>query len=271
MKRLVRCLTASGTGLGRRACRVLLGSAVALCVTVPSAGADAAGQAADVRVGHTVRHIVVPGSAAGEDREVDVHLWYPADQQGLSDRPKTVYRSALWHDSLEPTGFTPLSWEVEAEIAREDAPIDPHGQAFPVIVFSHGSTNDPIDYAHTLELIAGAGFVVAAPYHVNNTQDDARIDYINEAAKAVPNWKPIPCNDHRPAAVLQRPWRPVQRERPGQGHQAHPRHPARLVGRPRRRVARGGSRPLARDRHRTSRRRRQRLLEGCAQLREAHA
>ena len=54
-----------------------------------------------------------------------------------------------------------------------------------MIVFSHGSTNDPIDYAHTLELIAGAGFVVAAPYHVNNTQDDVRIDYINqEAAKA---------------------------------------------------------------------------------------
>ena len=42
--------------------------------------------------------------------------------------------------------------------------------------------NDPIDYAHTLELIAAAGFVVAAPYHVNNTQDDVRIDYINQQA-----------------------------------------------------------------------------------------
>ena len=39
---------------------------------------------------------LVPGSAAGEDREVDVHLWYPADQQGLTDRPKAVYQSALW-------------------------------------------------------------------------------------------------------------------------------------------------------------------------------
>ena len=38
--------------------------------------------------------------------------------------------------------------------------------------------NDPIDYAYTLELIASEGFVVAAPYHVNNTQDDVRIDYI---------------------------------------------------------------------------------------------
>jgi predicted dienelactone hydrolase len=73
----------------------------------------------------------------------------------------------------------PLSWTVEAEIAREDAAIDPDGHAFPVIVFSHGSVNDPIDYAHTLELIAGAGFVVAAPSHVNNTQDDVRIDFVN--------------------------------------------------------------------------------------------
>ncbi len=51
-----------------------------------------------------------------------------------------------------------------------------------MIVFSHGNVNDPIDYAHTLELIAGAGFVVAAPYHVNNTQDDVRLDFINAQA-----------------------------------------------------------------------------------------
>jgi dienelactone hydrolase len=63
-----------------------------------------------------------------------------------------------------------------------------------VIVFSHGSVNDPIDYAHTLELIAGAGFVVAAPYHVNNTQDDVRIDFINAQAGV----QLFACNDGRP-------------------------------------------------------------------------
>jgi len=85
----------------------------------------------------------------------------------------------------------PVSWSVEAEVAREDPPIDPHGQALPVIVFSHRSNNDPIDYADPVELIAGAGFVVAAPYHVNNTQDDARIDYINGKAGTTL----FPCND----------------------------------------------------------------------------
>jgi predicted dienelactone hydrolase len=62
-----------------------------------------------------------------------------------------------------------------------------------VVVFSHGSVNDPIDYAHTLELIAGAGFVVAAPSHVNNTQDDVRIDFVNARTGAG-----FPCNDGLP-------------------------------------------------------------------------
>jgi predicted dienelactone hydrolase len=63
-----------------------------------------------------------------------------------------------------------------------------------VIVFSHGSENEPFDYAHTLELIAAAGFVVAAPTHVNNTQGDVRIDFVNEQA----GFTLIPCRDGLP-------------------------------------------------------------------------
>ena len=55
-----------------------------------------------------------------------------------------------------------------------------------MIVFSHGNTNDPIDYAPTLERIAAGGFVVAAPSHTNNTQDDTRIDYFNTLAGVTP-------------------------------------------------------------------------------------
>ena len=160
----------------------------------PSATARAHAGAGPPAVGHTVRHMIVPGSAAGESREVDVHLWYPAEREGLFDAPPSVYRSALWQAAL-PEPLAPLSWEVRADVAREDAPIDPDGRAFPAIVFSHGSVNDPIDYAHTLELIAGAGFVVAAPAHVNNTQDDVRIDYVNQLAGS----QLYPCRDHRPS------------------------------------------------------------------------
>jgi hypothetical protein len=98
--------------------------------------AASTGLAADLRVGHTVKRIVVPGSTlcpdpavpcVRENRQVDVHLWYPADQRGLSDAPKTVYKSALHRDAPGVADrwtavadlWDPLSWTVDAEIARE--------------------------------------------------------------------------------------------------------------------------------------------------------
>jgi predicted dienelactone hydrolase len=164
-------------------------SAALLAIGIGGAGTAAA--APDLRVGHTVERMEVTGSAQGETRQVDVHLWYPAERQG---RAKARYTSALYRQKL-PAPWTPLSWRVKAEFAREDAPIRHGDERFPVIVFSHGSVNDPIDYAYTLERIAGAGFVVAAPSHVNNTQEDVRIDFINTRA----GFRVFPCNDGRPS------------------------------------------------------------------------
>jgi predicted dienelactone hydrolase len=152
------------------------------------------------RVGHTIRQVIVPGSnqETGVYRTVDVHLWYPADTQRFSRAPKTRYSSALYRRELGrelPAKWDPLSWSVEAEIAREDVPIDSHGPSFPVLIFSHGNTNDPFDYAYTLEQIAGEGFVVAAPSHTANTQDDVRVDYINGLAGA--DGPLFLCNDFR--------------------------------------------------------------------------
>jgi predicted dienelactone hydrolase len=165
---------------------------VAAILAAGVAGPGPADAAADPPVGYKVKTITVPGSQ-GESRKVDVHLWYPADPQNFADAPTAVYTSAL-HGQPLPKPWKPLSWTVQAEIAGKNAAIDPNGPAFPVIVFSHGNQNDPIDYAHTLELIASAGFVVAAPAHTNNTQDDVRIDDIN--AKAEPDV--FKCNDKLP-------------------------------------------------------------------------
>src|SRR3954467_11695376 len=111
---------------------------------------------AGASVGHRVEHILVPGPASGEQRQVDVHLWYPADPADALTKPKTVYTSALSGKAL-PNGWAPLSWSVDAELAREGAAFKPSSVPYAPIVFSHGASNDPIDYAHTLEAIADAG------------------------------------------------------------------------------------------------------------------
>ena len=180
-----------------------------LAVSQPPVSAPAAvgaSHAESTRVGHRIETTIVPGSfscpdvvsepdCAREPRRVDVHLWYPADPRAYADAPETTYTSALHGRPLIPERWDPLSWTVDARIARETPAIDTHGNALPVIVFSHGSVNDPIDYAHTLERIAGEGFVVAAPYHVNNTQDDVRRDFVNERA----GFQLLPCLDSRPS------------------------------------------------------------------------
>ena len=152
-----------------------------------------ASASAALPVGHTVKRITVPGTLPQEVRAVDVHLWYPADAASFAQASTTVYRSALYGDTRIPAGWKPLSWSLDAKIAREAA-IAQQGKPYPVIVFSTGNQNDPIDYGYTLELIAAAGFVVAAPSHANNSGDDVRIDFINQQAGT----RLIPCNDGLP-------------------------------------------------------------------------
>ena len=191
----------------------LLAALVVVAITGP---ADAV--AADTPVGHRVENLVVPGSfcervpanascvqrvdptpADGEDRRVRVHLWYPAAQAGFGAAPESVYTSQLHGQPLLADLWDPLAWTVRAEIARETGAVAPGPAPLPVIVFSHGAANDPIDYAWMLELIAAEGFIVAAPYHTNNTQDDVRIDFINTQAAPTRlfncfDGRPSPCN-----------------------------------------------------------------------------
>ena len=165
---------------------------VALAAAITAAWSAPA--SAQVGVGHRVENLVVPGSAQNEARKVKVHLWYPAEAGAYAAAPKTTYTSSLYGRPLIADRWDPLSWKLDAELAHETSAVDPQFGRLPVIVFSHGSVNDPIDYAWTLEEIARAGFVVAAPYHVNNTQDDVRIDYINQQAGT----QLFACDDGRP-------------------------------------------------------------------------
>jgi dienelactone hydrolase len=87
--------------------------------------------------------------------------------------------------------WDPLSWTIAGRQSFEELPLSSAQSSYPVIIFSHGNQNNAIDYVYTLEGLASAGFIVAAPDHVNNTQDDLRIDFIN--AKA--NSTVVPCFD----------------------------------------------------------------------------
>ncbi len=159
-------------------------------------------------VGHSVRRLNVPGTL-GENRPVDVHLWYPArspddcdnsdnsdgnrDDQGCSVTP-SEYMSRLYGIPLLPQ-WDPLSWTIGSSESFENLPIARGHRPFPVIIFSHGAGNNAIDYVYTLEALASFGFIVAAPDHLNNTQDDVRIDFINSMAQSTV----IPCFDGLPS------------------------------------------------------------------------
>ncbi len=155
-------------------------------------------------VGHSIRSLDVLGTL-GERRPVNVHLWYPArslddcdnsgnsdgngDDQGCSATP-SVYTSRLFGIPLLPQ-WDPLSWTIGTSGSFENLPIKRGHRPFPVIIFSHGNGANAIDYVYTLEALASFGFIVAAPDHVNNTQDDVRIDFINSQAQ----FPLIPCFD----------------------------------------------------------------------------
>jgi len=203
---------------GRTAARAGLLSAVLLLVFSsvglaqgPSGTADA-GSGFENRpgghgrhlVGHVTRLLNVPGTPLGENRPVNVHLWYPArtpdgcensGDPGCSMNP-SVYTSRLFGIPL-PSPWAPLSWTIGSNLSFENLPIDTDTdeQPFPVIVFSHGNEDIAIDYVYTLETLASFGFIVAAPDHLNNTEDDDLIDFINLKAGVTV----IPCFDGLPS------------------------------------------------------------------------
>jgi len=155
-------------------------------------------------VGHTTKQINVTGTL-GENRPVVVGLWYPA--RGLHDCDVSERGDGNADCSATPASYTsrlngvpllpewaPLSWAIGTTDAFENLRISNEGP-FPVVVFSHGNQNNSIDYVYTLEGLASHGFIVAAPDHVNNTQDDVRIDFINAEAKQTL----IPCFDGLPS------------------------------------------------------------------------
>src|SRR3954453_10518916 len=106
---------------------------VALAAAVTAAFAAPA----SAQVGHRVESLFVPGSAQNEARKVKVHLWYPAEPAAYAAAAKTAYTSGLYGRTLLPDRWDPLSWKVDAQIARETAAHDPKFARPPVIWVWH--------------------------------------------------------------------------------------------------------------------------------------
>jgi len=160
-----------------------------------------AGDWGNFEVGSTVVHIELLGTV-GERRPMDVLLWYPADKQAYQSAPTTLYASRLngvpLIDPSNPERWVLMSFVVVAERARNSVPVDQGRPSFPLIVFSHPAMSDPQNVASTLERLASHGFIVAAPWHNGDTQDEQRIDLINIRAGT----KIVPCFDGGPSPCL---------------------------------------------------------------------
>ena len=108
--------------------------------------------------------------------------WAPAHRFAVGVRDFAFARGAdrplptrVWYPATGSAGLTPTA-----------APTAARG-AYPVVVFSHGLSSQPSDYAELLAGWARAGFVVAAPIYPHTsygTADFNTYDIVNQPADA---------------------------------------------------------------------------------------
>jgi predicted dienelactone hydrolase len=123
-------------------------------------GDDAVG----VKTLHLVQHAqldvlafdAASGSAPLVDRALTVELWYPAHPRRGAQR--AVYTASL--PSQPPAA--PASFSI-AGVAVRDAPSA--GRNLPLVIVSHGYSNDPVAMTWLTENLASKGYVVAAIRH----------------------------------------------------------------------------------------------------------
>lgn len=153
----------------------LLAVVPAFAATVPSRfGVDAPELArlGQYAVGLRVLHLVQPdqvdisafdaarGAAPRRERPLTVDLWYPA--RPGAGAAHTVYTASFPSEPPAP----PVSFAVPGIAVRDAAPAaSPTDAAFPLVIVSHGYSNDPAAMTWLTENLASKGYVVAAIRH----------------------------------------------------------------------------------------------------------
>jgi predicted dienelactone hydrolase len=136
---------------------------VCVALMAASVGAPSTAAAFDIpdvigpnQVGHT-EYSVFDAARAG--RELPLQIWYPAD-------------ATAWAGVVDFT-FTDLiaGAGITSPVAKDDIALPAAGN-YPLVVFSHGFGGFNIQSLGLMEHLASHGFVVVAPNHTGNTQDD---------------------------------------------------------------------------------------------------
>jgi predicted dienelactone hydrolase len=104
------------------------------------------------------------GRAPLRDRVLKIELWYPA--RAPADAQPVTYTGSLPSPPPDP----PATFEI-AGLAVRDAPVA--GRNFPLLIVSHGYSNDPIALSWLTENLASKGYVVAAIRHEDPFIGDA--------------------------------------------------------------------------------------------------
>lgn len=96
------------------------------------------------------------GKDSLRDRQLDVDIWYPAAT--AKGAPRVIYRGTLWGEPpLAPAAFTQAGMAVAGAV--------PSGRAHPLVIVSHGYSNNPAVMTWLTENLASKGYVVAAIHH----------------------------------------------------------------------------------------------------------
>jgi predicted dienelactone hydrolase len=98
------------------------------------------------------------GTAPVADRSLTVELWYPA--RPATGAPRVIYTGTLPSEPPAP----PARFSVPG-VAVRDAP--PSGTNHPLVLVSHGYSNDPVAMTWLTENLATKGYVVAAIRHAD--------------------------------------------------------------------------------------------------------
>ncbi|MDP9065049.1 MAG: dienelactone hydrolase [Pseudomonadota bacterium] len=99
------------------------------------------------------------GRAVRRDRELMVEVWYPARPAATAVTPIQYTASLPAEPPRAPVSFT------VSGIAVRNAPAAAVAGGFPLVIVSHGYSNDPFTMTWLTENLASKGYVVAAIRH----------------------------------------------------------------------------------------------------------